>query len=428
MKHKYLTVALLATTFALQGLAQTNTYILHKKDGTKMELPIDARNISFSGKPVVNDGDYIQIRDLQAFTRLSEEKAIVSLYLSTLTDSYQITRLESWGVCYATTPEVTVENETIVANNEPRIELSGLEFNTTYYLKAFVQYQGKYYYSKEESVTTPKPTMESYGYTAIPEALKEAGIYVAPTTEAWENFYSAQGEAFMTEKLTDLRTALLTEKWNQYLTVEKAQTLSAQCSEKVECEEGTIYLLGEIGEEFMQMFNQTECVMKGRLGLLTDERYTKYAAGPDTVFCPTELDVPENTYYKFTPTVTSNPCVTYQIEEPLLAGYEYEVEVVMAPDAETAEADRLPTKIQIVYLNGEIGGAITSIRLVNSQEVPGNACTTLTYTINPLQFAQNMIQIQTRISNRELTDGTYSRDLRIAHIKVKPLGKKEKTE
>lgn len=426
MKHKYLTVTLLATAFALQGLAQTNTYILHKKDGTKMELPIDARNISFSGKPVVNDGDYIQIRNLQAGTRFSEEKAIVSLKFDLYTGYFQITQPESWGVCYAITPEVTVENETVVTSDivTSDIELSGLEFNTTYYLRAFVQYQGKYYYSKEESVTTPKPTMELFGYTAIPEALKEAGIYVAPTTEAWENFCSAQGEAFMAPKLT-LRTALLTKKWNQYLTVEKAQTLSAQCSEKVECQEGTLYLLGEIGKEFMQMFNQTECVMKGTLGLITDEKYTINAVGPSTVFCPTEPDVPEKTYYKFTPSNLSNPCVTYQIEEPLLAGYEYEVEIVMAPDAETAEADRLPTRIHIEYFNGEIEGSITKRILVNRQEVPGNACTTLTYTINPPQFAQNMIQIKTMVST---TSGKESKDLRIAHIKVKPLEKKEKTE
>ena len=197
--------------------------------------------------------------------------------------------------------------------------------------------------------------------------------------------------------------------------MDKAKELAKSCTQKYDCEDGTIYLLDEIDDDFMNLFGDVESVMYGTVGLepLDDEKIY----GPDTIVCPAELNVPNNTYYVFGPTRSSvNPSVTYRIDEPMLANKEYELEIVMAPAYEIADSLKKPTIVRISYYNDDVRQ-----RLEDKLTIEPTECTYIKKRITPEYFGQNMITVEANVKSSDFMRGRADRILRIARITVKPV-------
>lgn len=411
---KYI-LAICCMAFAGQTFAQVKTYFVHKKDGTTVELPVGTKTLDFSGKAVVNDDDYTVIEGIEILEPLPGGMPSVVVRVNPFDGRYGV-ELEEKGIYISKEDEPDAVRKILVdmAKVDPyALYAEELEFNTSYKCRAFVTYRGKEYYSREHSFHIDKPTMAWY-QLGIPENMQAAGIYVYPTEAAWEGLY-AKEPSFYAESTSnvEIRTEVMNQKWKEYLTEEKARTLSAQCKSAYDCKDGTIYLLDEIGEEFVNLFHQPfETSMYGEKGLMELDNKT---TGPDTVVCSASFNVPGNTYYEFSPTgAAAMPSVTYLIDQPLLVGKEYEVEIVMAPDAEN-DTLPLPSSVRINYLNG---GKTTTLE--KTIEVPAETCQTLKYVFSPAEFAQNAIEVASRVTTTMVNKKTHTRDIRIAIIRVRP--------
>lgn len=206
------------------------------------------------------------------------------------------------------------------------------------------------------------------------------------------------------------------EVWLEYLTKEKAEELVAKCPNKLECKDGIIYLLDEIGDDFMTIFDNVEINLKGNEGIV--DRLSYNYSEITTVECDPSLNVPNNTYYVFEP-IESNPWpnIVYLIDRPMFVGHIYEVQITLAPNTYAEEGK--PNHLGIMHLNGNItsGGEYLRTNLVRSC-VTNNVtvCETLTYTFSPKEFGENAI----RMSSRGV-ETKYDLAPRIATIKVKSL-------
>ena len=450
---------------------------IHKTDGTVVEYHAAAiRDFSFSGKAIVNDDDYTQITDLALV--IEDTKINIDITATFSADDPNITGIHygtDWGILYSTSPDVTVENgtllegyyesdcpllqgtqsnynESILSSAETRYrigesvtvdeEFSGkggyadLDYNTTYYFRTFVYrpenngiYDEEYFYSKEHSISTGKPSMEYYDIALrdFPSQFIETG-YVLPTEEAWATF-ETQYPYF-----TAARRDTLLRYWDEYLTP-RFNTFKAQCNTVYECLEGTIYMLDNIGEEFCQYLlthYEGEYAMQG----YTDT----FEGGLRTyVECDASWDVPDNGYWKYySDTGRDNPIVEFPLTKHVLAGYNYRVEVTLAPNTE--QTDTLPSKIHITMQcpANEFYATEDFVLTEETYAVSSHECSTLVFdSIEPKGFGEAKLTIRSELTSREIktyqqyikdpekySDRTvYAPVLRIARIKVTPYKK-----
>lgn len=420
-------IAIIGVAFMLQMTAQ-NVFVIHKKDGSTIETPIESE-LSFTGKAKVNDNEYVCISDIRltdAKTKGENPQANVDIDYRGVQNYGGFTHIDGYGYFASTTPGVTEESALFrknhvasspieVTSEIPSFALDSISYNTIYYLRAYVDCQGKRYYSSERSFDTGLPYMQWF-ITDIPEAFLTEKLYVYPTSEAWNAFFEKHSPYFASDD-TLMRENILKAQWNQYLTIEKVKDLSKLCSKKQMCRDGVVCMLDEINDEFFTTFENMECVMYGTIGLLLEQ--CSFTTAPDTIICSEEFNVPNNTYYVFNPIrATSNIEVVYQIISPMLANQEYEVEIVMAPDTEVEESKKRPNKMTISYKNGNV---TKEESLEKSVVTDINVCTIHRYTIVPKSFGQNIIEISSKVAVVE--SQKYNRALRIAKIKVREMKK-----
>lgn len=431
------------------GLFAQKALIIHKTDGTKVEIPMETlQGFDFSGKGLVKDDDYVQLTNLQLHSgtvldiTLSISFHTDDPYLSTLTN---LQYGQDWGILYATTPDVSIENGELVVLDDKQIArvtslkkallenipfgesktLDGLknpspidlEFESTYYFRAFVRRPASdgseetYFYSKEQSLYTDKPTMLYYGVEVNPALYAESG-YVMVSAEAWTAFMAQYPHFAGGEPATDI----FAELWNEYLTKQRIEQLKPQCTTVYECSDGTIYVLDAVGEDFanylLALCNQP-IIMSGYV----DEEH--YSTSIQThVECGEEWNIPNNEYWAYAPaTSTGNPKVEFELSKPLLAGYKYKVEITFAPDI--AGADKLPNKYNLTLTSMSSEGKKKTYKIVTNQVTEVLECTTVTFEDIPSEgFGNATFELAGKVGAR---DKAYSRILRIAQIKMTPV-------
>ena len=108
------------------GLFAQKALIIHKTDGTKVEIPMSAvQGFAFGGKAIVNDDDYVQLTDVQLHSGVALD---MTFGINLHTDDPHLCAVENpqygedWGVLYATTPEVTIENGELVVLDEKQVQ------------------------------------------------------------------------------------------------------------------------------------------------------------------------------------------------------------------------------------------------------------------------------------------------------------------
>lgn len=461
MKRIILTGLCAAFSF---GLFAQKSLIIHMKDGTKKEIPMAAvEGFNFSGKAIVNDGDYTDISNPALH---SDAQLNITFKANFYTDDPVINAMEKpvygedWGILYGTTPDVTIEDGTIVQVSAKQLQymkdLSNhsmdvvfgevntafngivnespvdLDFETSYYFRTFVRrpadnyLEEKYFYSKELHINTGKPYMRYYGVTIDTAPYAKTG-YIIPSGSAWralteQNPLFAGGDSIT-----------LMEYWQQCLVPEYIPLLKSLCSTVYECSDGKLYILDTINEDFVKYvvnMLDDEMVMTGNavdqeLAEGTNQSYYKTSTQTH-VQCDAKWNVPNNEYWKYTnKTPTGNPLINYVLPKPSLGNYTYKIEVTFAPNTELSDAElenAKPNKVRIRYSSTDAEGKKTSTELAGQVEVDTREATTLTFdSVTAHGFGWAELKIDGKVRSRG-EDDKYDRVLRIAQIKVTPLG------
>lgn len=457
MKRIILTGLCAAFSF---GLFAQKSLIIHMKDGTRKEIPMVAvEGFDFSGKAIVNDGDYT---DISKWSLYSDKQLNIALSVGFHADDPTINAKENpvygedWGILYGTTPDVTIENGAIIELSEDQLEYvnsladwsmdvvfgetSGLfrgiinahpvdlDFETSYYFRTFVRrpatdnHEEGYYYSKELHVNTGKPYMCYYGVTIDTTPYAETG-YVIPSGNAWRTL-KEKNPTFAGDSIA------LMDSWQRYLTPEYVALLKPLCSTVYECADGKLYLLDAINDvlvEYIVQLLDDEMVMTGdaidQESAGTNQSY--YAkATQDYIECDAKWNVPNNGYWKYSNvTPTGNPTINYVLPQPLLGNYTYKIEVTVAPNTELSDAElesASPNKVSVFYYCTDADGNRKKTRLAAKVEIDTREVTTLTFdSVTALGFGWAELEIKGDVGAREKN---YDRVLRIAQIKVTPLG------
>ena len=439
----------LCALMTLSTVAQTEKVMrVHMTDGTVKEYHVGAlRDFSFTGLAVVSDDDYTQISQLDLVMEGYEINFDITADFG-FNDSYVNTEGaiygQDWGILYSTSPDVTVENGTLVELKWPLTnvnELSShrvsfrmgesvsdrdnyyndegvyadLEYATTYYFRSFVYrpaigdlYEEQYFYSAVNSVEVGNPSMSLYGASILPDHVAEKG-YVFPSFSAWDEF-DEQYPYFE----CCINDVIFAAHWNDYLTPERHEALKAQCTTVHECAEGKLYLLDTVGEEFFEYLlgvYAVEYTMPGYTELLDELTHTVGTY----VECDASWNVPGNGYWKYTADEKKNPSIQIQLSKDMLANYRYKVELTLAPNTDPEET--LPSKVTVKIFYATGGVTIANKLVTNVGE-----CTVITTDeLVSNSFGEASIEI---LSDMKIgPEGKkYSPILRVAQIKVIPCG------
>ncbi len=399
------------------GMCAQKALIIHKKDGTKIEFPVKAiSDLRFTDKAIIEDNDYTRITHHIVYTPATPDETIdVAFYVFCQSGM----EFGDAGICYSTTSgdfsnripykemyikyngNVTSERKIYGTDTLFYGEITGLEFETTYYCHSYVNYQGTYYYSEEYSINTGKPRMSWYGATVDPELYAETG-FVMPSEEAWNALTSSSSHI-------NHRPAFLLDEWNRYATPERVKEMKSLCNTTIECSDGTLYLLDAVDEEFVARIIDMcddEIILQGC------EAEFSQCAGLDTITCDASWGVPGDTYWQYNSSKpTGNPVLTYTTATPLLANYKYKVEIIMAP--ETVDEEKLPNKYLLQFTNR------SSTTLAKDVGENATQCAVYTVDITTTQFIESKVSIKGRVGSRETG---YDRNIRIAQIKLTPIG------
>lgn len=437
----------LCALMTLGASAQTQKVMrIHKTDGTVLEYYVaELHDFSFKGMAVVSDDEYTQISKLDLVMEGNEINFDITVNFGF--DDQYITGSrygKDWGILYSTSPDVTVENSTLVELKSPLTSVDNLsshrvsfrlgesvkeweynynergvnvdlEYATTYYFRSFVYrpaigdlYEEQYFYSAVKSVAVGNPSMSLYGASILPDYVAEKG-YVYPSSSAWNEF----NEQYPYFDLRDARyRAEIITLWNDYLTPERHEAFKAQCTTVHECAEGKLYLIDTIGKEFLDYLlgvYSVEYTMPGYTELLNESTHTVGTY----VECDVSWNVPGNGYWKYTADEKRNPSIRIQLSKNMLANYRYKVELTLAPNTDPEET--LPSKVTVM-IDYATGGATIANKLVTNV----GECTVITADeLVSNSFGTASLEI---LSDMKIgPEGKkYSPILRVAQIKVTP--------
>lgn len=417
---RYISIGL-CMLFAFNLSAQ-KALIIHKTDGTKIEIPVEETpRLYTTGKAVVHDNDYVRNHNVEVdIPHTYPEKPKVTI-IDVLNRAVE---LEAGGICISTSPGVDVEkNDTCILTWEGDFILRtdtmentfAAEYNTTYYVRSYVKFCGKYYYSEEYCVYVDHPRMSWYGV----ELYKE-GEYIMPTEDAWATFIK---EVDFLKGIKDYRNMLL-PLWVSYLTPERVKMLKGTCSAVYKCCDGVLYQLDTIVDDFatyiLGTYN-TEMTMSGTTSWETNFSSTTTAL--PHIECEEKWEVPGNGYWVYTGSSPgTQPTVGFTLPNLLLAGQKYNIEITIAPDTE--EIDTLQSVVRIQMTSMTSTGNTTTKRL-NSELIYTeiDKCTIISFDSIAINgFGEASIEVASNMKPIDVKKNKYSRILRIAQIKVTPVG------
>lgn len=297
-----------------------------------------------------------------------------------------------------------------------------LEYGKTYYYRPFsqgdVMQQGEMkpmvFYDVEKSFRVPY-VMEDAGYDG----------FSFPTEEACVAF-----SAHFSDSVTAPAWEQLEPLWQEWqLTAEAKQVDLSVAGKSFTFDNGTIYKLDRIPDEFYSWLTHREIVIDAFGGIAKIAK-TKDSKGDlietstaNVVYPDESLQVPGGKYVRFEPVVASkNIEVTYRSRE-VIPGIRYKLQISFAPEEDETAEMRLPTKVSVYSLpmSDEEVSSSDEKQLFKNQEIPATIVTTLESDNVSTQAMGIDIRIATNITNSEYRYKTYNRILRIAEIRLIPV-------
>ena len=302
-----------------------------------------------------------------------------------------------------------------------------LEYGKTYYYRPFIkadvlQNGGKkpmVFYGDEKSFRVPY-VMEDAGFNGNPIA-----------TDAAMKEFSSHFPDTVTAPTWDALVPLWM-KWQQ-TDGAKQVNLSAYYGDSIVFDNGTIYTLTRIPDEFYTWLAHREIVIDPYQGIAeisktwdTSYKDSMEMASPFVITPDKSWNVPGDKYVRFVPNyATVNPFVTYRSDE-VIPGVRYKLQLNFAPETEienteTTANDFLPTKVQVYSVIGYEGTRINLPTDVNkSTEIPATEVTTIEVENFSTQAMGLNLKIQTRVGSADVRNGINNRIMRIAEIRLIP--------
>lgn len=413
----------LCMLFALTLSAQ-KVLIVHKTDGTKIEIPVEENPTFYtSGKAVVNEDDYTRVLE----TRVEMPNVYPESPIIYVTDLFsRQAELQGGGICYSMSPGVSVDNGTCISWTgdfmlRPDTMEYGFtaEYNTAYYIRSYVLFMDEYYYSKEVCVNVGNPVMRWYRKMINPKFVENKAC-VIPTEEAWANFLAQMKRHTHLLGLAS-NDAWLISLWDSYLTEDKMAQLIPS-SQQYDCNDGVLYALDEVSDDFVD-FVIDYCASEMTLSGYSELDETDAAKVTlSHMQCSAEWNVPGNEYWVYEPVRPTGPIsATLPFTLPVLAGYNYAIEITLAPDTE--RNDTLPTQFRVKLEAPIKSGAVKTTTLARDLVTNVDQCTIVTFESVTIEgFGAASLMLESTASSTEVKNGVYSRTLRIAQVKISPLG------
>jgi hypothetical protein len=183
-----------------------------------------------------------------------------------------------------------------------------------------------------------------------------------------------------------------------------------------------LYALEVVSDDFVQFvidYCASEMILSGYSEL--DET----DAAKETLYhvqCGAEWNVPGNEYWVYKPVrPTGSISATLSFTLPVLASYNYAIEITLAPDTE--RNDTLPTQFRVKLEAPTQSGSLRTNTLARDLVTNVDQCTIVTFESVAIQgFGTASLILESTASSTEVKNGVYSRTLRIAQVKVTPLG------
>lgn len=426
---------MLCLVFSASISAQDSVFVVHKKDGSRQIIDRKLyKQMTFVGKAIVNDDDYVRFgadavvnapllrTDMSSVTL----KVVDGMFRFVSSSIYY--KEEGVGICYSTSPGVTVDNGTIIEYDSYKhlrfetdengktteyaeFKIDDIDFDTEYYYRAYTYVEGKVYYSSEHSFNLGKPSMSWVVNDSCVNSGTHSKGFVYPTDMAWDKFCAHYPYFSGTD--TEQRNRILQEAWRESC-LSKVED-NVEYDSVVVCSDGTVFYTNEIPDSFMDIlvFDETKIDGWDYDSLRMCDMYK--------VECGEEYGVPGNIYAEYVgKTSSSLPDVYYTLPQPLLANYKYHLEVVMAPETKD-DVTKKPNKFRIGC--GTVVGS--SFHSLSDEEG------TYTFVSDPLEcktialdfvlsnFGDNRVMLRSYVSSKETKD--FTRALRVACIRIKPV-------
>lgn len=325
---------------------------------------------------------------------------------------------ENGDGCYT----LSISNGSKISNSA--IEVKGLDYVTTYYVRPFIKfYNGFIMYGGEKSFTTVK-TMDAA--LASEEGLEESVRLedsIVVTKKALSSLIDNEEEISI-----DLRYGI--EQDFTYLvksmsSADKAALLK-NVNKTIECVDGNLYVINECPAGIIETFKKN---FGGGVEFSAVEMLEYISsAREDTVYCDASLGVPYNSYLRVQPlSSTGNPTIELNIPKYLHAGKEYDIYAVFVHSDITG--DTLPNKFRIELYErkpsdesgkGNYKTTQKSDDYINNASNSVDTCFVGRYTF--LGTPDPMIKIYSDVRR---TEKEYSRIICISKICIVPVNENE---
>ena len=291
-----------------------------------------------------------------------------------------------------------------------------LEYGKTYYYRTFSQVEmmqhGEMkpvtFYDVEKSFRVPK-VLEDAGYKGFP----------IPTEEACKTFWY-----HFPDSVTAPSREQIIDLWHEWQQTDDAQQidLSSYCT-PIEFDNGTAYELNRIPYEFYKWLTHREIVIDVYRNIA--ELSKKATVGGDSIesIRPQVIsdvnpswNIPNNRYVRFEELVTTmNHSVKYRSNE-VVPGIPYKLQITFAP--ETRDVLKLPLKVDIdaFSMYGNEGVTLKTRIITSETEV-----TTLEIDNIDVTSMGFDLRIRTNVSAKEVTKHIFTREMRIADIRLIPM-------
>lgn len=403
-------ILILACMLVASGIAAQKTMVVHKKDGTKVGINMDGiLSVSHFGKSTPADDDYVQIL---SFTGDKDAHYI------TIKKDETLKNIEEYGVVWSNLAGVTFDgNGTLALSHNENVYYISSEpkLFTPYYYRAYIKKAGNYYYSSEQSHTFLPFLRDEVGYYP---GYGYAEGYAIPTEDAFTKVAESYGAEANETIISQLK-----ECWKQWATPKIIAAINKNDAQKVQCEDGTLYKLSTVPENFVTEALGDEGTFNVEIDYFNAD-YSDRIGVVDTIYCDKSLGLKDNRYLVFQPTTSSmNLSIGFNMPRNL-PGYVQEVYVVFAPETRDGVTP-LGTSVRgtwVERLNNDRTIRLTEANTNSSNPTVENAekTDTLVFTYDGCKdFSTDVFKIEGRVSNTQVYKGLYTRQLRISEIYVK---------
>lgn len=318
-------------------------------------------------------------------------------------------------------------------------KLTGLKYNSTYYVRPYVVVKtirgNKRMYGGEECFTTLRTLKafyanENYGVDRCELVLSSGAI---------ESFYTKYANRISVE--ASIAYPVIASNWAEYMILHqdmKNDVKKMNSTSQIECTDGTVYVSSIVPDSYAEGFLHYMLNEDKIIDPVESFYYETYANGKptevssesfsdETGWVTTDTN-PYGGYFCCKPTAPIGSA-KYSFKLPSFLPGKYMISVTFAPGIGEEDVQSNKISTELYSFNEERDWYDSSRVLCDEAHADGNnaitntseGCDTVTYTTD--LAGQHFLKITPGGKSSEIKNGVYTKEVRIAEIKVTPVEK-----